>query len=225
MMTSAPVLRWPILMVLMLLSVHLFSQTETNFGILPRINLSYDLNSKSRLVFGTESRLRTSEEEVNYILTDINALISRRIGLQSKLNGGYLIRLRDGRTFHRFLQQLSIVRKWNASRFSHRIATDQTFTSQDDPVFRLRYRFVWESPLAGEKINWKEFYLKAGGEVLGIFQQQSSEVEFRLVPAIGFEVNGKNKLELGLDYRVGDFVDSEERKKDLWATFSWYFTI
>lgn len=225
MMASMRSLRCFISQILVVATSTLYAQNQPNYGILPRVNLSFNLHPKSKLVFGTESRVRLDGNELNLLLADLNVLYSYRVGLQSKLNGGYLIRFRDGQTLHRLIQQFVIVRKWNVSRLSHRIVTDQTFRSQADAVLRLRYRMALESPLAGEMINKKELYLKLASEVLGILQQRKAELEFRLVPAIGFELNKKNKLELGLDYRVGDFSDSGKRKKDLWMTLSSYFNI
>ena len=201
------------------------AQSQPNYGLLPRVNLSINLHPKSKLVFGTESRMRWVGNELDLLLADLNVLYSHRVGLQSKLNGGYLIRFRDGQTLHRLIQQFVIVQKLNVSRLSHRFVTDQTFMSQADAVFRLRYRLALESPLAGDIINRKELYLKLASELLGILEERKTELEFRLVPAIGFELNKKNKLELGLDYRLGDFSDSVRRKKDLWITLSSYFNI
>lgn len=223
-MRSQRILHWRLTTVLLFLSLSLFSQNQLGFGLLPRMNLSSQITGQSQVVFGAESRFQSSNNAFDHALTDLKILFSQRVGLRSKVNAGYLIRFRDGVIFHRLIQQYGTVRKLNQSRISHRIASDQTFSSATDPIFRLRYRAVWEIPLSGDKINWKELYFKTGGEILGIFQPGSADMEIRILPAVGYELNSNNKLEMGLDYRMSKLLANRVENK-LWASLTWYFIL
>lgn len=224
-MRSQRLLHWRLTTVLLFLSFSLFSQNQLGFGLLPRMNLSSKITGQSQVVFGAESRFQSSNHAFSHALTDLKMLVSQRIGLRSKVNAGYLIRFRDDVIFHRLIQQYGTVRKLNKSRISHRIASDQTFSSGTDPIFRLRYRAVWEIPLSGDKINWKELYFKLGGEILGILQNSSTDMEIRILPAVGYELNSNNKLEMGLDYRMSKLLDANTVENKLWASLTWYFIL
>ena len=169
--------------------------------------------------------LNQDKVKYNYLLTDIVGLVSIKTGLTSKANVAYTLRLSKGKTpIHRTTQQFNIIQSLNNSRIGHRVAADQTFVKNSPLTFRLRYKVVFEKPLSGTKIDPKEFYLKLGNEYLWINQAYENDLEIRILPFLGYELNLKNRLEFGPDYRIGDVV-KKGLEQTLWMSIAWYCSI
>ncbi|WP_282088950.1 DUF2490 domain-containing protein [Aquimarina algiphila] len=213
-----------------LLTHDILAQSEFSSGILPKFTLSSKLSNRTKLINAVESRqvfIDDTEEnsfQYSYILTDLTSLISTKIGAHGVLNGGYLFRIKDDEIIHRTIQQYNYVQLLHVGRIGHRLATDQTFTSNEAPEFRLRYRVTYEKPLSGEQIDSKEFYLKFSNEYLGSYQQDETDLEIRLLPFLGYEFNRRSKTEFGLDYRISNFFNSDTKHK-LWVSIHWLYTI
>ncbi|SHI62004.1 DUF2490 domain-containing protein [Aquimarina spongiae] len=207
-----------------------WSQSSFSSGLLPRIRVSTKIGDNLKLVNGIESRQllidNTREEsfDYEYVLTDLSSLLSYKLGSSSKINAGYLIRFEDNEVFHRTIQQLSWVQYADPIRFGHRFVTDQTFGNKQSPKFRTRYRLTLEKPLSGNKIDPTEWYLKLGNEYLGEWQNGEFNLEIRLLPFLGYEVSNTNKIEFGLDYRIGSLIDAAT-ENDLWITVNWYYSL
>lgn len=180
--------------------------------------------------FKTESRLLIQNGDFNgnhnkefeYLLTDLSLIAAKKVGLNSRIAGGYLIRLRNEEAIHRTIQQFSIVKNKTGYRLSHRIATDQTFSSNQSAEFRFRYRITPEIPLNGQTVDPKEFYIKTNFELLNKFQSSEYELEVRVVPLLGYTLNEQNKFEFGLDYRFDSLFISDPRHS-FWTSINWYF--
>jgi hypothetical protein len=71
---------------------------------------------------------------------------------------------------YRTIQQFIFQTKIESFRVAHRIATDQTFSSNEATEFRLRYRVSAEILLSGQKLDDKEFYFKFNTDVLNSIQ-------------------------------------------------------
>lgn len=71
---------------------------------------------------------------------------------------------------YRTIQQFIFQTKIESFRVAHRIATDQTFSSNEATEFRLRYRLSAEILLSGQKLDDKEFYFKFNTDVLNSIQ-------------------------------------------------------
>ncbi len=203
-----------------------WSQSSFSTGLLPRIRVSTKINDQLKWINGIESRQLILEDvnnsvEYEYILTDVSTMISLKTGVHSVFNSGYLLRIEDTDIIHRSIQQYNIVQELFPIRLGHRFVTDQTFSSKDSPRFRVRYRIAAEKPLTGEKVDPKEFYLKLGNEYLGALQSNEFDLEIRLLPFIGYELNPSNKIELGLDYRLSEFLNSKPRNI-IWVSFNWF---
>ncbi|MDY8137327.1 DUF2490 domain-containing protein [Aquimarina sp. 2201CG5-10] len=206
------------------------AQSEFSTGLLPGVRISTKISDQIKWINGLQSRhiltdnTKVKSFDYEYILTDISSLISIKIGAHGVFNTGYLIRFQDDEVIHRSIQQYNLVQNLERLRIGHRFATDQTFNTNKSPQFRLRYKISLEKPLAGDKIDPKEFYLKLGNEYLGIYQSNDTELEIRVLPFIGYEINHKNKVELGIDYRLSDFFNSGS-ENDLWLSMNWFYTI
>ncbi|RZS93421.1 DUF2490 domain-containing protein [Aquimarina brevivitae] len=206
------------------------SQSDYNLGLLPKLTLTKPIASKTKLVHSIESRQIFYDNTSNpaqtyqYVLTDFTTLFSYKIGSSMSLNGGYLFRIRGNQIVHRSIQQFTVVQSLEGFRFGHRIATDQTFSNTTNPLFRLRYRATLEIPISGLRVDAQEFYIKVNNEYLGIYQDSSGDLELRLMPFLGYELNRNNKIETGLDYRIDNFIQGRSNQ-DFWWVLSWYTTL
>ncbi|MBK7474896.1 MAG: DUF2490 domain-containing protein [Haliscomenobacter sp.] len=220
------------LLALIQLPSGLHGQSTYQLGGLPSLNLNkklkneWSLNAKleSRQLFQRGKTNENPEKEYKYVLTDLSFIAAKKVGLNSRIGGGYLIRLEDGELFHRFIQQYVIVQKMSGFRLAHRILSDQTFSGDEKPEIRFRYRITSEIPLNGSSVDLGEFYLKFNNEYLNSFQAQEYDLEIRLIPLLGFDITDNFKLESGMDYRVDSFFNKSARHS-YWMTFNLFVDI
>jgi hypothetical protein len=216
---------WGILFLFSALS--LLGQQDLSAGLLPKVNVSARLSDQVGLVSSVESRqLLYDDPEVDYryVLTDAATFFSFRTQPDQKFNLGYTLRFRNKQLFHRFSQQYNFVDYRDSYRVGHRLALDQTFAKNEPAVYRARYRVTLEKPLSGDKVDPREFYLKAGVEFLGAYEERDWGLEGRLVPLLGYEINDNDKVEAGLDYRL-DGIFSNAPGQDFWWAITWYTAI
>lgn len=208
-------------------SLSCFGQTETIAGFLPKINMVTKLSDKIKFVSSIESRqqffddMNSNSFDYDYVLTDITGIASITLKNQYKINTGYTLRIREDQLFHRFIQQVSLVQNLPNFRLAHRFGIDQTFSKDANFVFRSRYRAVIEKPLNGQKVDVHEFYLKLGNEYVWALTKENFDIEIRLIPQLGYELNKNNKIEFGLDYRLNDFLENQA-SNSFWLKFNWF---
>lgn len=197
-------------------------------GILPKSNLSLKLNKNLRAVASVESRQYFYEKntfDYRYVLTDFQIFLSYKLSPGKSLNSGFIIRTENERTLYRLSQQYSVVKKYNAFRQGHRFGLDVTWGGGTDVVSRMRYRLTYEKPLSGERVDPSEMYIKLGNEVLFIIAEDPVfNLEYRLLPNIGYEINYNHKIEGGLDIRIRDII-SEGPAFRMFFAFTWYVNI
>lgn len=201
-------------------------------GTLPFLNLNKGISGDWSINLKTESRLRYIQGEfsgnavsdAHYLLTDFGLTTSRKTGLNNALAGGYLLRIREGQLFHRFIQQFTMVKRYDTFRMAHRLSSNQTLNSDEPWELRLRYRITAEIPLSGQSVDPGEFYLKLNNEYLNSWQKNDPRLEIRIVPLSGFVFRGNNKLEFGLDYRLSSFIDGGSRNS-FWLNIGWYIRV
>ena len=133
-------------------------------------------------------------------------------------------RLKDNEFIHRFIQQYTYVKKYSSFRMAHRFSTDQTFVQEAPTEYRFRYRATLEIPLNGKSIDPKEFYLKINNEYLNAFEDREYDLEIRFSPLLDLKLNERNKLELGLDYRLDSFLENETRNH-FWTSINCYLKL
>lgn len=207
-----------------------FSQSSYRFGTLPSININTDLkkgwgfNFKSEFRYSFKEGIKDLEPslENEYLLTDISFLTSKSVGLGNQIVFGFLARLEKDKLIQRYIQQFILVKKYDGYRMSHRFATDQTL--DDVTEIRLRYRITTEIPLDGKLVDAKEFYLKLNQEVLHNFAPKTYDLEFRIVPFLGYKFKDNNKIEVGLDYRLDSFLKGFAQHSS-WISVNWYLKI
>lgn len=204
-----------------------FAQQVQRVGLLPAISYTQKTNELWQVNFKAESRLQMYEEEnqiktdqsFGYLLSDASALISRKIGLQNMLSGGYLLRLESQRNAHRFIQQYIIIKNYSHFRMAHRVVSDQTLR-ENQWTFRARYRITGEWPLQGHSLDINEWYLKINHEYLHILSDNTYGLETRVVPLLGYVFKNREKLETGIDYRQSLLPRSNERT--FWVSVTYY---
>jgi hypothetical protein len=113
------------------------------------------------------------------------------------------------------------VQRITGFRLVHRFSTDQTFSKEEKPEFRLRYRIASEVALSGESVDPNEFYFKFNNEYLKSWQDADNDLEIHLVPLLGYNLVNNNKIEMGLDYRVNSFLDNNTRHS-FWMNVNWF---
>lgn len=221
-----------LLMVLLLSPESAIAQSSYQFGMLPSVNLNsklkrdWSLNARieSRQLFQSGLLGEGRSEKYDYVLTDFSVIAAKKIGLNSRLAGGYLLRLEEGEVTHRFIQQFIIVQKLSGFRFAHRFVSDQTFSAREQVEVRLRYRITAEIPLNGQTVDPKEFYLKINNEYLSSYQTKEYDKEIRVVPLLGYDATEHLKIEAGLDYRVNSFIGNNARHS-FWMTLNMFIDI
>jgi hypothetical protein len=135
-----------------------------------------------------------------------------------------MIRFRDNEVVHRFIQQYSVVKKYNLFRLGHRISTDQTIRNNNPPQVRLRYRIGVEKALNGKDVDPKEFYFKLNNEYLFAIEGRETDFELRLIPAFGYALSDNNKFEFGIDYRLNEFISGASRNQ-FWLYLGWFISM
>ena len=218
-----------LLLFMLISSKKSFAQIQSRVGFLPSINYNHKINKVWDVNFKVESRhfvfdnntSQSSNFKYNYSLSDASVLTGRKVGLNSKVVIGFLTRIEPNAASYRTIQQFIFQTKLDNFRIAHRIATDQTFSSTKSTEFRLRYRISTEIPLSGLKVDVNEFYFKFNTEVLNSIQNNVYDMELRAVPNIGYVINERHKIELGIDNRFASFLDNQTRFTS-WITINWF---
>lgn len=146
--------------------------------------------------------------------------MSFKTGLNKSFNFGYLLRLKNEETIHRTFQHFNIIQQQLTYKLAHRFAFEQFYQDGFSPTFRTRYRIGFQKALNGEQLDLKEFYIKIANEYLYNF----NDLEVRLTPFLGYQMTKKNRVELGLDYRLSQFINNRT-KNNIWFRATWYISL
>jgi hypothetical protein len=216
--------------IIMLNGIDVFSQSSTVAAILPKLNLAYKLPYQLSLNIQAETRHIYYENPGNtwkvieFDRGEFAGFLSYKAGADIKFAIGYHGQISSKKWSNRLIQQASLVQRFETSRLGHRLAVEENFQSNNIESLRLRYRLVWERGLSGERIDPGEWYLKLSNEYLVLVNPEPSNLEIRLSPLFGYELNKKNKLEIGPDFRI-DNVLQTSKKIQLFTIISWYTSL
>lgn len=214
-----------VLLCLALFFLFFKSQGQSNFelGFLPKVILSNNLSDKTKWVNSIESRTILYEDEfqLTHNLIDISSIISLKTALNKSFNFGTIIRFRNQEIIYRTFQHLNFINQISSIKIAHRIAFEQFYQPKKQTTFRTRYQINIEKPLNGERVDVKEFYLKIGNEYLYNFE---NNLEVRFTPNLGFRISKKDRIEMGFDYRVSEFLNNTT-SNNLWFRTTWYVTL
>jgi hypothetical protein len=119
---------------------------------------------------------------------------------------------------HRLMQQFTF-RSGNQFKWVNRFRLEQRIGA-DDFRNRFRYRFTFDRPLSGSKLDPREWYFVAGDELLYTFTGKTGEdhLENRLNAGLGYLFENGQKLQFELQYRFIRIASSR-------ATGAWHFLI
>lgn len=210
--------------------LNLGAQSSYRFGSIPSINLntqfsnSWGFNFKSEFRYLFRSGLKgvRPQLENEYLQTDVTFLTNKTVGLGNKIVMGFMARIREDRLVQRYIQQYVLVRKYDGYRIGYRFALDETF--DDITTVRLRFRTSTEIPLNGKNVDENEMYIKFNNELLNNFEKDNFDLEFRMIPFLGYKLKDNNKIEVGLDYRLDSFLN-EQPRHTAWVSVNWYLKI
>jgi len=199
---------------------------KLDYGILPALTLNKKLTAKTSFSFNYQQRnalfnAAANEWKQQQLLSDYTFIYKQKVGLNTKIAFGSLIRFSEAIITFRTLQQISFSKSFANFKVGQRIRFDQTF-SEDLTTFRLRYRIGLLIPLQGRKLDNKELYIKFNNEYLNQLEKEKYELEIRGIPVLGYTLNKGTKLEFGGDYRLSG-LNSSSIKQVLWSTFSLNF--
>lgn len=215
-----------------LASFGVYSQSVTNIGVIPKLNIkkkfeslwSVNVEIAPRVEIAEGRSLSHLENDTFYTLTDVTTVVSYTVGVSNSVGVGYVTRIEEEQTTaHRFLQQYVLVDYYETYRIAHRFRTDQTFREGRVPVFRARYRISSDIALEGQTVDPSEFYFKISNEYVGILRDNANDIEIRLTPTLGYNLANKNKIELGLDYRIDSFINSAADHR-YWVQVGYYLS-
>ncbi|CAL2089557.1 conserved hypothetical protein [Tenacibaculum sp. 190524A05c] len=210
--------------VVLFFGTNLLAQSELSFGWLPKVNISKKLNENLKWVNSIEAREDIYKEsfQFSHNLVDVSTILSYRSDINESFNFGYILRFREGETIHRLLQHYNRIQNLETFKLAHRFGLEQFFQSDIKTQFRTRYRATIQKALSGEKVDIKEWYLKISNEYL--YQFNEKDLEIRLSPYLGYKLSKKDKIEFGLDYRLGRVLETEQ-KNNLWFRTTWYISL
>lgn len=193
----------------LMLSAGMFGQG--NFGTYaePKVSVNLDPANRWSFNFGIANRnlIPTENSEAFEVQQlELGHFTSYEIGFYSKLSLGLLYRLRNARNDEKRLTvQFGSSRKYNLIKVAHRARLEQRWRPDDS--YRSRYQFSVELPLAGERVDRKEYFLVTSTEaLLSLGREQKPSFEQRLGLSIGRELSSGNKLSLGLEYQLDDYT-------------------
>ncbi len=211
-------------------SIVVQAQDTYEFGFLPKINLStklgQDYSANLKIERRDFFRQGIVDGEVNnsyqHEIMDYGATLVRNVGLKNRIGFGLLLRYRGGAWQQRITQQF-VLNTLTDLKLSHRFVLDQTFAGSSE-TYRVRYRASISKALNGNVLDRKEMYLKLSSEWLNIFNSDDFEGEFRVLPTAGYVFSDQNKIELGLDYRLGGIFNTA-LEQSLYVAINWYYRI
>lgn len=211
-----------LLLILLFFGFNMYAQVDINLGFLPKVVVSKKINDVSKWVNSLEQRTIMYDEQfqIAHNLIDLSTIYSLKTVSNQSFNFGYILRFRNAETIHRTFQHYNFVESYNAVKVGHRIAFEQFYQSKKQTTFRTRYRVSLEKPLNGERVDIKEFYLKLGNEYLYDFD----DVEIRFTPYLGYQLTKRDKIELGIDYRLSNFINNATDNQ-FWFRTTWYISL
>jgi hypothetical protein len=196
------------------------AQSSYNGGVQLEVKPSFSfqndwkLNSRlaSRFLFfeGSDSQSFTTLADVERV--ELELISTKKVSSTMSLGGGYLVRVQKGAVKHRLIQQLSLSNEYETFSLAHRFRFDETFQVDKATTYRFRYRIGFEKPLNKKGNDDNSMYFILNNEYIPSVQDGQYNLEMRLLPALGFNLNNRNSLEVGLDYRVENLFTSTNKQ-------------
>lgn len=202
-------MRLPFLSLFIVSGCFIQAQNRLEGGNLTGVNATYKLDKitinhrlELRSFFYDSRNAPDPTLNFDYALTDFTTTATRKIGFNTTVGAGYLLRFKDNKLNHRFSQHLLLADNIAGYKAVHRLVIEQTLVPNLPIEYRLRYRIALEFPLAGTTLDTGEYYITLNNEYLASLQEGMTDLEIRLVPYIGCKITDTQKIEAGIDYRT-----------------------
>lgn len=214
-----------IVLIFICFSLNIFGQSNTKAGWLPKVNVSSKISSKIKWVHSIETKELIYDNDVTFQhnAIDVSSVFSVKTNLNNSLNLGYVVRLKQQKLIHKFIQQFNIIHSYNALKIGHRFGFEQYYTNNKKPNYKVRYRTALLRALNGDRIDIKEYYFKFNNELLWNFNKK--DLEIRVTPYLGYQLTQKNKIELGIDYRLNKFINNNNTENNFLIRTTWYISL
>lgn len=174
--------------------------------ILKSTNVNHDFQLKNSIelrnrlfqnIDNDEANLKSSQERIS-----LQSIVETKRLSHLNFGAGLMYRLNNASNNQfRTIQQLTHKYNLYHLKAGTRFRLDQTWRADADLTLRLRYRYMVQVPLNGLILDKKEWYLKSGFEVLGVFNETES-MESRILFNVGSLREKLAKTEFGFDYRI-----------------------
>lgn len=151
----------------------------------------------------------------------------RRITPSTSLGFGYLNRQitpleSNTDVEHRFTFQLSHQSVWGIHQITQRVRAEERIRTSGN-VHRFRYRAGIRTPLQGERLDPGERYLLTQNEVIGSFSDNPFSGENRLSSHLGFLLQNRQRIEIGLQHRAERLFTDADAQHVLVLSTVWHF--
>lgn len=134
---------------------------------------------------------------------------------------GYVLRVENlNNLMHRFLFQIKTNHLQGRIELSNRFRFDTSYQNSFSPIHRIRYKFLVNIPLKESKV-----YLKLGNEYVNIFSKRDYNLEIRSISSFLLKIKESKKIEIGLDYRLNSFINSNIVVGNFWFFMSYEIII
>lgn len=184
---------------------HLEIKSSINFSKVWKL----DARLGSRTLFFEGGPQQTTQTFINYERTELEMVLTGKSSSSLSLGGGYLIRNQNGNIKNRFIQQLAVANKYGDLKVGHRFRLDETFQKNKATLYRFRYRVGIEKSLSSIRNNT---YLFFNNEYIPSVQKSDAQLEVRLLPGFGYQVDDWNKLEVGVDFRIEELFSRKHKQ-------------
>ncbi|MBU1370019.1 MAG: DUF2490 domain-containing protein [Bacteroidetes bacterium] len=148
-------------------------------------------------------------------VVEVQLFLNYKILGSKRLTFGYLYGLddpflTDPAWEHRLMQQFTF-QSGNRFKWVNRLRLEQRFSANQFRN-RIRYRFTFDSPLSGSKLDPKEWYFVAGDEWLYNFTGKPGEdhLENRIQAGLGYLFDNGHKVQFEIQYRWLRMLSSRE---------------
>ena len=220
-----------VLTIMLCWSVKGFGQQDLGIGILPNWDYGIKLNSKWKINGKIEGRFNaftnngTDQLSSNwgFQLVDFQTGFSYKTRPNQSINFSFLLRYEESEFFYRSIQQFTVAKSYSSFHLGQRFRLDQMVGANAFWEVRARYRLTFITALSGHQIDDNEPYFKLNNEYIGELEEGVYSAEVRIIPSIGYAFNDHNKLEVGIDYRLGDLFTSQI-EHNFWLNIGWYYT-
>ncbi len=146
---------------------------------------------------------------------EADQFLTRKMNPFLKASAGYKFRWvnptgHPGRYEHRLTQQLAWTHLEKRIRMVSRFRTEQRFRTLSF-AHRYRYSFSADLPLAGERLDVKEFYLALANELLfEAVDVEENTLEDRISASLGYLISDQMKAEFNITLRLEDITRTVE---------------